>query len=61
MVFSIMASMTIDHDKDGNQPMIQEQINNTIDRSAIPNLPTTTENEQTGTEGSNGDENTGGE
>lgn len=62
MLFSVMASMTIDHDKDGNQPMIQEQIDNTINRSsAIPNLPTTTGNEQTGADGNSEGENTDGE
>lgn len=40
LLFSLLASATIPRGNDANRSIIEEQIDNAIDPSAIPNLPT---------------------
>ncbi len=42
LAFSLLASMTIPRSREGaNESIIQEQIQNTVDPSSMPNFPTT--------------------
>lgn len=42
LLFSLLASATIPRGVDANRSIIEEQIDNAIDPTAIPNLPTAT-------------------
>ncbi|HAN78808.1 MAG TPA: preprotein translocase subunit SecG [Bacteroidales bacterium] len=50
MLFSVLASMTIDKKDKTNESVIQEQIDNTVNRGGIPNLPANGESQGSGTD-----------